>query len=344
MGKLWILPLEDIEMRYTAQWRKWVADTCKRRGVEYEMIDGDTLKDHSGKIETGQFLDAHATNYWKLTQMARVVEKLYDGQMDHGDKVFDFDIWHTGIQALPYITAITGQKIDLYGILHSGTYDPTEYITRAGMHAWGSHFENAILSHTKAVFVGTPHHANIVDRAGMIIATGLPYNSVDVLRMAGDLPAKENKVVWPSRLSAEKNPHTYQMVRDRVKATRSDVEFVATHEHSFSKREYYRELASAKVVLSTASHENFGIGVVEGMTLQCLPVVPVGACYDAYVPDVFMCRSSMDAVYRILKIMESGNNDGTYGNMYKRANIGDYVRKYDYSVDAMLNAMGYAGV
>jgi len=59
MTKLWVLPLEPLDMRYTIQWRKWFEELLKKKQINYYMVDGETL---TKDIEHGEVLDAHGTN------------------------------------------------------------------------------------------------------------------------------------------------------------------------------------------------------------------------------------------------------------------------------------------
>lgn len=327
-------------MRYGAQWKRWFAQVCDRRGIDYEFIDGKQLKGFTDEIKTGQFLDAHNTNYWKLTQLANVVEKLYDGQIDHGDIIFDFDLWHTGLQCIPYITSITKQNIEVHGIMHAGTYDPTDFIAKKGMGVWGAKFEQSIFNFVNTVFVGTNHHANrlLKNRNANVFISGLPFNSRDVIKEA-DLAngEKKDRVVFPCRWSSDKMPHVYMQIKERVQSKNRDIEFVETHKNNFSKSEYYKIMRDSKVVLSTADHENFGIGVIEAMTLECLPIVPLGRSYDDYVPEPFMY---VDPVVASILVERAVQN---YDATREKYNFAENVRKYDYSIDAMLNEMGFGG-
>ena len=75
MSKLYYMGLEPYEGRYTLQLQQWSEDAFKRRGIDYEVIHGETLDD-SKAIVTGQVLDAHGRSYYSLTQMAKLVKKM----------------------------------------------------------------------------------------------------------------------------------------------------------------------------------------------------------------------------------------------------------------------------
>ncbi len=63
MAKLFYMGLEPYEGRYTLQLEQWNEAAFKRRGIDYEIIRGETL-DNDKAIVTGQVLDAHGRSYY----------------------------------------------------------------------------------------------------------------------------------------------------------------------------------------------------------------------------------------------------------------------------------------
>ena len=94
--------LEPYEGRYTLQLQQWNEEVFKRRGINYEIIHGDTLDD-SKSIVTGQVLDAHGRSYYSLTQMAKLVKKMKAGEIRFDDVIYFEDMFTPGLEALPYI-------------------------------------------------------------------------------------------------------------------------------------------------------------------------------------------------------------------------------------------------
>ena len=102
MRKLGYVCLEKYKGRYTLQLQDWNERVFKRRGIDYVVIDGETL-DNSKSIVTGQVLDAHGRSYFSLTQMANLVKMLKQGEFTSEDVLYFEDMYTPGIESLPYI-------------------------------------------------------------------------------------------------------------------------------------------------------------------------------------------------------------------------------------------------
>ena len=83
------IPLEPLEQRYTIEWHKWFTDYMK----PMYMLDGLTL---TNKVESGVFLDICGTNYFKASQLQKIVRFIYEKKSasDMRSYVFFFhDLW-----------------------------------------------------------------------------------------------------------------------------------------------------------------------------------------------------------------------------------------------------------
>ncbi len=332
MSKLWVLPLEPLEMRYTIEWREWFEKLLIKKKIDYYFVDGQQL---TSKIEHGNVLDAYGTNYWKLTQLAGLVNAMRNGTVKDGDKIFTFDMWHTGIEAIQYIKSMTKKKIDIYGIWHAGSYDHSDFTYRNGFEPWAFKLEQSWAMMAKKMFVGSKYHQQMIEeqRGIKTIVTGLPID-IEWIREKGDYYRrslhKKNQIVFTSRLDPEKRPDLFRKLRDMFKDKKW--KWVMTHKEQLSKEMYLQTLAESKIVVSTAEHENFGIGVMEGMALGCIPVVPNGLSYVDFVPEQWRYKNLKEAKGMIESIMK---HKWTYDD------IGLEIVKYQDSFNNMLKEMGY---
>lgn len=299
--KFWLLPIESQSMRYSDQWLRWFKAELEVQGIEYREVRGH--EDNRQEVKEGEVFDACYTNIYKLTQLTKLIEYIRNGEVKDDDIIFDFDIWHAGIEAVAYVKALKKLKTKMYGILHAGTYDKSDFTFKAGMRYFGLDYERCLLNIFDKVFVGSEYHKNIVcENLGVsamkIIVTGMPINLFELSKYKSE--SRQNIVVWTSRIATEKRYDMYVRIKNVVSSKMKGVQFVATHEEQYTKEEYYRLLGKAKVVLSTAEHEMFGIGVVEGMVLGCIPVVPNGLSYVDYVSDSQRYNTEEEAVQKVI--------------------------------------------
>lgn len=324
MSKLIVLPLEPLEMRYTTQWRRWFEQAFKKHNIDYMFVDGIPL---TKEIETGAFLDAHSTNHWKLTQLAAVVRLMKQGQINSGDIIFDFDLWHSGLEAIPYVIAFTKQDLKIYGIWHAGTYDKTDMISRAGMGDWAKWIETGWGKFIECGFVGSKYHKDMIEynRDCNVTVTGLPMNSAEIT-LGRENVKKKRQVVFTSRISPDKRVDLYERIKFNLQGT--GIRFIETQVQKYAKEQYYDVLAESAVVLSTAEHEMFGIGVIEGMMLGCQPVVPNGLSYVDYVDRKWRYDTIEEATNMVRNLVDYSGGDSRID-----------VEKYDHSIDNMLKEM-----
>lgn len=318
-------------MRYTKQWLKWFVDFLDFEGYQYVVVEGELLRDY---IKYGDVLDAYGTNYWKMTQLAKLVKLMDSGDVGKGDVIIDFDIWHPGIEILPYIFAITKNRVPYFGILHAGTYDITDFTYRYGMRNWGHKLEESWFSWIDGIFLGSWYHYDMVMRVfgdiveGKLHVTGLPLKISDIREVVSERhnENRQNEIVFTARLAPEKDfPKALKI------SELSGFPIYSTQEHQLSKDEYYRKLASCKISLSTARHENFGIGIIESMCLGTVPVVSDGLSYVDYVPSSLRYRDVDEAVDLVKHYMsyEWFVGEDKFG-------LVEYVKKYEDSIRRMV--------
>lgn len=298
--KIWNLPIEPLEERYSTQWAKWWALGFTGYGVENETITGSAL---TSSIETGSFLDCHSTVHWKLTQLATLVAKIKKGDVSDGDVIFFHDLWFPGIEGLGYIKDISGAKFRIAGYFHAGSYDPNDLLAKVNMQRWVSGIESGWLELIDTVFVGSEYHKTMLinNRKAderKIYAIGYPVHKNDVAPFVTS--EKENIVVFPHRLDNEKNPDIFDYVAEKLKGVAT---FIKTKEVCKTKEEYYAMLAKAKVSVSFASQETFGIAMVESALAGCVPITPNKLSYLDTMPSEWRFDSIEYAVELIKKAL-----------------------------------------
>ena len=292
------MPIEPLEERYSTQWAEWWPQGFRDKGIEEYTIIGESLTD---KVETGQFLDCYSTNHWKMTQMASLIGHIHKGFIRDDDVIFFHDLWFPGIEALGYIRDIAKHKFRIAGYLHAGAYDPADLLHQVGMHEWVTGIEQSWLKLFDHVFVGSRYHETLLEKlAGESLPhvhpIGYPVHVPDI-----DVP-KENIVVFPHRLAWEKNPHMFDNLAKHFdgKAT-----FIKTKDVWTDKQAYYELLAKAKVSVSCAGQETFGIAMVESALLGCIPVVPNDLSYTSTMEMRCRYNSFQEAGAMIAEALQS---------------------------------------
>ena len=96
MRKLWYMGLEPYKARYTLQLQDWNEAVFKRRGINYELVTGETLSNDQA-IVTGQVLDAHGRTYFGMSQLMNLVSKMKAGEVTSDDVVYFEDMFQPEI-------------------------------------------------------------------------------------------------------------------------------------------------------------------------------------------------------------------------------------------------------
>jgi hypothetical protein len=96
---------------------------------------------------------------------------------------------------------------------------------------------------------------------------------------------KEDKVIWPHRYNADKQPEIAEELK-------TDFKMIITAKLGLSKEAYYKELASSKVIFSCALHENLGISIMEAVLTGTIPVLPDRCSYAEMYPNEFLYPSN----------------------------------------------------
>ena len=271
-SKVFLITLEDSETRYTSQWKRWIRNDLSNIGIEYQEIDGDTQTTITGE----NFLNPNTTNIYKSEQIIKLAKLFEEKKVEKNNVFFFYDAWHYGVIALHYMSVLNNIPIKIFGAFHAGSYDPYDLL---GQKDTGSllSFERSLVEILDKSFVATNFHKNMMlHNLNLayylnlkIIVTGFPYNFDELDKYIINNSEKENIVVFPHRISKEKNP---DILRNLEKDINGKVVFC--QEKQLSKEDYHILLAKSKVVFSANDQETWGLGVFEAMYLGNIPVIP----------------------------------------------------------------------
>ena len=159
MRKLFYVPLEEYDRRYTADWVVQFEEEFNINGIDYTTVKGDIVSD---SITCGDVLDAYNTNLYKFSQLSKLLTLLQSGEITNDDVIFFADGWFPGIESLAYIRNISGVNFKLACVMHAGTWDAFDFTCRFGMRKWGELLEDSWFQIYDYVFVATEFHKNLI--------------------------------------------------------------------------------------------------------------------------------------------------------------------------------------
>lgn len=316
--KIFYIPIEPYETRYTADWIQQFESEFDACGVQYETILGSTF---SNTVTIGGVLDACGTHVYKFTQLQKLIDKINANVVHDGDVIFFADLWFPGIESLFYIRNMTGIKFKVCGIFHAGTYDSKDFTCRNNMRSWGKWLEACWLSEIDKIFVATHFHKQLLLSGSIIIprladkifVTGLPFYGESLRDRY--LSTKENIVVFPHRLDEEKHPELFDLFADKLNQLGFEFKAIKTIEETRSREEYFSLLGKSKVMLSFAEQETFGYATLESMVLDNIVIVPNKLSYVETVPSAYRYDSleeAFDLLVHSLRYYEKPNYNGCF--------------------------------
>lgn len=284
--KLFIIPIEPIDNRYTKQWYENIPLLLQSydKNVDVVTIDGDTVPDNT---TSGAFLDFAATNYYKSSQSAKISKMFMNGEVSPGDKFLITDAWNFVITPLKYMSELLDIPVEIHSIWHAGAYDPSDILGMKMSEMWPGNSERSWFYASDYNYFATDFHKNMFLRNLEIpsefhnkaIRSGQPHELIiESLERLADTP-KEPKIIWPHRYNADKQP-------DIIEELANDFDVIITQKLNLKKSEYYQELAKSQVIFSCSLHENLGISIMEAVLCGTIPVLPDRCSYsEMYYPE-----------------------------------------------------------
>jgi glycosyltransferase involved in cell wall biosynthesis len=362
---LWYLPIESYEERYTNQLDSWIISKLKERNISFVKVDGGNT---SNSITHGQVLDTIGRPQWCLNQSLYLLEQLKNGNLKNNDRIFTLDVWQFGIESLFYAAQQRNIHLDLYAFNCAGTFEPYDFLSLNNLSPWGRHLERTWFTLSTKIFFASEklrnmaYNAQMFDNPSKAVITGLAFNSKYVLDQVGYTTQdkafnplhKSKTVVFPHRYDFEKNPDVFLDIVEKLQGyginfiiTTGRKELYGTANYlraqqlesegklkiysGLSKKSYYELLLNSMIIFSSAKQDTIGNSILEAITLGCTPVVNTGVSYEEFLPKkyIYTDGSINEACELILKYIDRPSN--AYNN----------IKRYDESIDKMLNEMGY---
>ena len=314
MRKLFYIGLERYRARYTLQLQDWNEAVFKRRGIDYVIVEGDTL-DSDRAIVTGQVLDAHGRTYYSMTQLAKLVKIMKQGEITNEDVIYFEDMFTAGIESLPYIMnqIPQDQRPRVFVRCLAQSIDPDDFIHVWSMSKWMSLYEKMVCELVRdsggAVLASNEEMVMHMKVAGwdcnIYNVSGLAFGKAEVQgRVASIKPFNDRKyrVGFAARWDREKNPDFYMDLIEAWYANTNNpqVEFalfsgskLKSNDNSYmartrdlqsrglltvyensEKNDYYALLNDTRVLFNCALQDWVSNTVSEADTLGCNVLYP----------------------------------------------------------------------
>ena len=298
MANIYIVDIEAVETRYTAQWKTHVPKLLQEAGHNVQVIAGP--EDIPSATTPGAFLNFGGTNIYKSSQIEKIGRLFCAGSIHAGDHFIFTDAWHPGIINLKYMSELLDIPVTIHALWHAGSYDPQDFLGRLiGDEPWVRHAEKSFYHAIDHNYFATEFHIDMFfenlfeeqapsmkDRAfrsDRAIRTGWPMEYMQDVLLPFKGMTKRDLILFPHRIAPEKQ---VEIFRDLAKQL-PEYEFIVCQDKQLTKEEYHTLLGESKIVFSCSLQETLGIGCYEGAILDAIPMVPDRLSYSEMYTDHF---------------------------------------------------------
>jgi hypothetical protein len=291
---IYLVDLEPVETRYTAQWKTHLPAILRKRGHNVQVLSGP--EDIPSATTPGAFLNFGGTNIYKASQVEQMGRLFCNGSVHPGDHFIFTDAWHPGIINLKYMSELLGIPVVTHGLWHAGSYDPQDFLGRlVGSKPWVRNAEKSFFHAFDHNYFATQFHIDMFNKNlfnGMytpdqygdkIIRSGWPMEYMnDTLLPYKGMP-KRDLILFPHRIAPEKQVEIFRDLKEHL----PQYEFVVCQDQQLTKNEYHNLLGEAKIVFSANLQETLGISCYEGAVVDAIPMVPDRLSYSEMYYDTF---------------------------------------------------------
>jgi glycosyltransferase involved in cell wall biosynthesis len=310
--RIFIVPIEPLDERYSEQWYRWWPEGLARLGHNVSVVDPPKIFDAGKKIKHGQFLDVYDTNIYKAGQAATLAQLFRDGVICDGDCVLFLDAWNPAVDQAAYMRDAGDRKVVLAGCWHAGTYDPHDFLTQKGMSPWAAYSEMAWGRALDLNFFATEFHARLFQDTrtpdpATVHVTGFPLLAQEWQQYSMPWSERPMIVVFPHRLAPEKGLEDFRQIvelyekRYATEPETKTIRWVRTRDEYRPKQVYCELLGSARVAVSTARQETWGIAMLEAASLGCHICAPDRLSY----PEIYEAKELYRSVDEAVEIIHA---------------------------------------
>jgi len=297
---IFLIDLEPVETRYTAQWKKHVPEILKKQGHQVHVISGP--EDIPSATTPGAFLNFGGTNIYKSRQVEEIARLFTAGTIVAGDHFVFYDAWHPGIINLKYMSELLKIPVKIHALWHAGSYDPQDFLGRLiGDAPWVRHAEKSFFHAIDHNYFATNFHIKMFEKnllgegdqseryntalmtVGKVVQTGWPMEYMETMLLPYKGLAKRDLILFPHRIAPEKQVEIFEDLAEQL----PQYDFIICQEKQLTKEEYHQLLGQAKIVFSANLQETLGISCYEGALVDAIPMVPDRLSYTEMYFDGF---------------------------------------------------------
>ena len=305
--------LEPYKARYTLQLQDWNETVFKQRGIDYELVHGDTLTSDQS-IVTGQVLDAHGRSYFGMSQLMTLVKLMKEGKVTNEDVIYFEDMFQPGIESLPYILNQVPNNLRprIFVRCLAQSIDPDDFVHVWGMSKWMGLYEKMVCELVRdsggAILASNEEMVMHMKIAGwecpIYNISGLAFGKEEVRSRVKNIKpfdSRKRRVVFAARWDQEKQPDFFMdIIEEYTSVYNGDVEFallsgakLRSNNNSYmdrtldlerqgklkiysdlDKNEYYELLNDSRVLFNCALQDWVSNTVSEADTLGCNVIYP----------------------------------------------------------------------
>ena len=216
--------LEPYKARYTLQLTEWNTRVFEKRGINYQIVGGETLSNDQA-IVTGQVLDAHGRSYFGMSQLMNLVKLMKAGEVTSDDVIYFEDMFQPGFESLPYILNQVPQshRPKIFVRCLAQSIDPDDFVHVWGMSKWMASYEQMVceaVSQSGGGILATNEEmvmnmkiagweAPIYNISGLAFGKSEVQERVSSIKPFGE---RKHRVVFSARWDQEKQPDFYMDV------------------------------------------------------------------------------------------------------------------------------------
>lgn len=290
MANVYIVDIEAVETRYTAQWKNHVPKLLAEAAHYVQIIDGPT--DIPSATTPGAFLNFGGTNIYKSRQVEQIGRLFCAGAIKPDDHFIFTDAWHPGIINLKYMSELLNIPVKIHALWHAGSYDPQDFLGRLiGDAPWVRHAEKSFFHAIDHNYFATDFHIKLFEKnlfdanlstsyanktSNKVIRTGWPMEYMQDILTPYKNMEKRDLILFPHRIAPEKQVEIFRDLKEQL----PEFEFIVCQDQELTKNEYHNLLGEAKIVFSASLQETLGIGCYEGAVVDAIPMVPDRLSYS----------------------------------------------------------------